>query len=854
MEKLCIAIDGNSLMYRAFFALPDMLASDGTPTGALHGFFGMLFRLLDRQPTHLLVAFDMHGPTFRHDAYGDYKAGRKPMPDALRQQMRILHDLLAKMGVRICECERYEADDIIGTIARTCEQMGISSMLVTGDRDALQLVSDSTHVLLTKRGITDTLEVTPDVLMETYGLIPDRMRDLKALMGDSSDNIPGIPGVGEKTAKKLLEQYGTLEEILAHSAEIPGKLGERIRENADSGRMSYRLGTICTDAPIGISVDDCVFSTESLSGAEQMLDKLELRSILQRLPKRASPSVDSVSDAVSVETIQTLDDIIPLTEAVKKSGKLAVTLTPCISFAANADRAYVLSAGETLFDEGPGFRDVIKRLFDGVSAAGCRILAFDGKHLLHALKAEGITGASIYDDAMLMDYLIHANRPTDSFAALCSRMLHTENATAAHLFAVCDACSAQIEQMGTTSLYREMELPLLHVLFEMETLGFAVNPDVLRELGGRFSTRAETLQKEIYALAGGPFNILSTKQLADVLYGKLQLPPSKKTKTGYSTDADSLDALADRHAIVPLILEYRNISKLNSTFIEGLLNKCTTDGQRIHTRFAQCVAATGRISSLEPNLQNIPVRTEVGREIRKAFVASEGNVLVGADYSQIELRVLAHLSGDEGMIASFVSQEDIHRRTASEVFHVPMDAVTAEQRSAAKAVNFGIVYGISDFGLSRNLGIPVKQAAGYIERYFARYPGIRQYMNDCVEKGKDLGFAETLFHRRRPLPELQSANYNTRQFGERVAMNMPIQGTAADMIKLAMVRVRNALPAGGFSARLVLQVHDELIVDCPVSEADAVSSLVRDCMEHVVDMRVPIVAQTACGKSWYDTK
>lgn len=852
MERQCIAIDGNSLMYRAFFALPDMLASDGTPTGALHGFFAMLLKLLEREPTHLVVAFDMHGPTFRHESYAEYKAGRKPMPDALRQQMDILHELLDKMGVRVCQCEGYEADDVIGTVARACQKEGIPTLLVTGDRDALQLITDDTHVLLTKRGISDTVEMTPDALMEAYGLTPDAMRDLKALMGDSSDNIPGIPGVGEKTALKLMAQYGSLENILAHAAEVPGKLGERLSEHAESGRMSYRIGTICTSAPIGIEVRDCAFSPETLSGGAALLERLELRSILQRIPQADSCPGQRTDEVIRIP-IHTVEEVRTLASEAERSGTLAVTLSPVVSFAANAARSYELTAGETLFDEGPSFADVVS-ILAAAFPDGVPCISYDGKQLLHALRAAGLTDAVIMEDAMLMEYLIHANRPADSIAALCRQTLHVDTPTAAHLFPVCDALQAQMRERELSGLYRDMELPLQRVLFDMETLGFTVNPDVLRELGRQFTARAQQLQAEIFELAGGEFNILSTKQLADVLYQRLRLPPSKKTKTGFSTDAESLEQLMDRHPVVPLILEYRNMCKLNATFIEGLLNKCSPDDGRIHTRFLQCVTATGRIASMEPNLQNIPVRTETGREIRKAFVASGDNVLVGADYSQIELRVLAHLSGDEGMMASFRAGEDIHLRTASEVFHVPMQAVTAEQRGAAKAVNFGIVYGISDFGLARNLGIPVKRASGYIERYFERYPGIRRYMQDSVEQARERGYAQTLFHRRRPVPELTSANYNTRQFGERVAMNMPIQGTAADMIKLAMVSVDRCLRERGYAARLILQIHDELIVDCPLNEADAVCALVKDCMEHVVDMRVPIVADVKVGKSWFDTK
>lgn len=855
-NRLLLAIDGNSLMFRAFYALPDMTSADGTPTGALLGFLNMLFKLLERNPSHVLVAFDVHAPTFRHKKYDAYKAGRKPTPEALLAQMPILHDILDAMGVRVCECEGFEADDILGTMSKAAERIGMPSLLVTGDRDALQLASDTATILLTKRGITETQEVTPASLFDSYGLIPDQMRDLKALMGDHSDNIPGIPGVGEKTALKLLAEHGSLTDILAHADLISGKLGDRIREHADSGRLSYWLGTICTDVPDCCTLDACRFDSACLPAARSILAKLELRSILKKLPRPdfvpASPSTES-HDYAEI-TLNSIHAAKALTDAVSKSGRLGILLSPMIGFATNEVTSYVLTCSETLFDEGPSLSEVLRSLDPAVRSGEIRVFTFDGKQLMYALRSAGLRPWPIAADTMLLDYLAHANRPTDGFASLCGQLPDAPTPSPCCLFSLGHSLLSEVESRNMLTLYQDIELPLQRVLFDMECNGFGVDRSVLETLGASFRTRLDELSVQIYEIAGETFNILSTQQLGTILFTKLGLPPQRKTKLGFSTDAASLDALIDQHPIVSMILEYRNVSKLYSTFIDGLLKARDPADGKIHTRFQQCVTATGRISSAEPNLQNIPVRTELGREIRKAFIPSAGNVLVGADYSQIELRVLAHISGDEGMIQSFNANEDIHTRTASEVFHVAMQDVSREQRSAAKAVNFGIVYGISDYGLARNLGIPVKQAASYIERYFLRYPGISAYLKHSVEWAKSNGYAETLFHRQRAVPELQSSNFNTRQFGERVAMNMPIQGTAADIIKIAMIRVHAALSDGGFRAKLVLQVHDELIVDCPPDEADRVCELVRSCMEHVVDMRAKLVAEARIGESWYHTK
>ena len=851
MDHPCIVIDGNSLMYRAFFALQTPMNSrDGTPTGALHGFLGMLLKLMDRKPSHMAVAFDVHGPTFRHLKYDEYKAGRRPTPDDLRTQMPILKDILRQMGIAVVECPSYEADDILGTLSRRAEQAGLDVLLVTGDRDALQLTTDHTHVLLTKKGITDTVEYDPQTLKEAYGLTPDHMRDLKALMGDASDNIPGVPGVGEKTALKLLESYGDLNGVYEHKDEIKGKLGERVRENEASARLSYWLGTITTAAPVETDLKDCLFFEEKLNGARETLEKLGLRSILSRLP--AAEERKPKADPVACETVEltTLEAVRDIAHAHQQADALALILSPGLSFAYDEQNAYQFILGNTLFDEPVTRKELLEVLFENPPQ---RVLTFDKKALLHAWREDGIAPAPIPFDAMIADYLLNSNHPIESFPALCYERLNSKTPSAGLLFPLRDEMMAELEEKGMGFLYHEVEMPLADVLFSMESTGFALDKAVLAELHETFSKRQSELAEQIYAAAGERFNILSTKQLGTILFEKLGLPPQKKNKTGYSTDSDTLDALKDRHPIVPLITEYRFVAKVDATFVEGLLKSIAPDG-RVHTSFKQCVTATGRISSVEPNLQNIPVRTAEGREIRKAFVASPGNVLVGADYSQIELRLLAHISGDENLIDAFNSGADIHRRTAAEVFHTPFEEVTKEQRSAAKAVNFGIVYGISDFGLAQNLGIPVKTAGGYIKRYFERYPGVQAYLKECVAQAKEKGYAQTIYGRRRPMPELKSSNYNTRSFGERVAMNMPIQGSAADIIKIAMVHVDRALREAGLQGRLVLQIHDELIVDAPEAEASTIQTLMESCMEQVADLKVRLIAEAATGRSWYDTK
>jgi len=853
-RKTLIAIDGNSLLHRAYYALPNMTSRDGTPTGALHGFLSMLVLLLQRNPEYLLVAFDMHGPTFRHERYSEYKAGRRETPDDLRKQFPVLKELLTEMNIAVIECPQYEADDILGTMSLRGEEQGLNVLLVTGDRDALQLVTEHTHVLLTKKGITDTIEYDPEVLFQTYGLTPNRMRDLKGLMGDTSDHIPGIPGVGEKTALKLLAEYGSLEGVLLHASEIKGKLGERIRENRESAELSYWLGTIDTRAPIDQDPEDCVFLSANMAKASKRLYSLDLRNIASRLPVNDSASSIDVSVPMECVEVTSVDEVKRLLSSLERPKKLAIDASQSISFAFSDEVSYFASAGETLFDTGLAPEELFTELKSILEDASIPKYVFDGKALHHRLAAQKISVRGTVYDAMISDYLLHTIRPVNSFMQLCEQYYQGKKPAAGYLFQFMEKQLIELKEKDMENLYFKMELPLSDVLMQMEREGFYVDAEVLSELQNQFDMRIHELQTKIYEFAGETFNILSPKQLGIILFDKLGLPVQRKTKSGYSTDAETLDRLKDMHPMIPLLLEYRFLAKLKSTFVDGLLAVRNPADGRVRSRFNQCLTATGRISSSEPNLQNIPVRTELGREIRKAFVASEGCVLIDADYSQIELRILAHLSNDEKMIAAFHSGEDIHRKTASEIFGVPFDDVTSEMRNAAKAVNFGIIYGISDFGLSNNLGIPVKQAGDYIRRYLERYPKVEDFMKNCVALGKERGYAITMFGRRRELPEVKSSNYNTRSFGERVAMNMPIQGSAADIIKLAMVTVAQRLKDEGYQAKLLLQVHDELILDTPFDEADRVETLLRECMEGVCALSVPLIADIKRGSSWYETK
>ena len=845
--KLMI-LDGNSIINRAFYGIRMLNAPDGTPTNAVYGFLSTFRRVFDlAQPQAVCVAFDVHAPTFRHEQYALYKAQRKPMPEELAVQMPLLKQTLDYMGVRRLELAGWEADDLLGTVARRCEAAGWTCDVVTGDKDSLQLITDSTHVfnVKTRMGQTDTIEYTPERFREEFGFDPIRMIDLKALMGDSSDNIPGVPGIGEKTAKDLLVRFGTVADIYRDLDALDIKPGVRkkLTEGRESAQLSFDLATIRTDAPIDFALESAVWDHDYQPELYDWFRRLNFTSLSEKwglqpadgvsAPSSALPTVD-VADSAALRTLEQAVTAAPYVAVLAPAGLDALTLC-------DGKACYALSWAQL----GDGYNAFLRLLFsDRVRKAGHNI-----KDLMRALLDEGLPTDGFVFDTALAAYLLDATAGSYDLPRLAQTYLGEELPDVQSVWALQPVLHEKMDAQAMLPLYTDVELPLCPVLARMEQAGFLVDRKALYDFGERLTSSIEQLQQSIWALAGEPFNIQSPKQLGNVLFERLMLPAGKKTKTGWSTNAAVLDKLRGKHPIIEQILDYRTLTKLKSTYADGLLKEISADG-RIHTNFQMTVTATGRLSSTEPNLQNIPVRRELGAQIRKMFVASPGKVLVDADYSQIELRLLAHIANDETMIAAFRSGEDIHAVTASQVFGVPLDEVTPLQRSHAKAVNFGIVYGISAFSLAQDIGVFQSEAKAYMDSYFAKYHGVREYMTRVVEQAKADGYVTTLFGRRRDLPELKSSNFNLRSFGERVALNMPIQGTAADIIKAAMVRVDARMRAEHLQARLLLQVHDELIVECPAEEAETVRGILIEEMEHVVDYRVPLLVDAKIGASW----
>ncbi len=856
MPDKIVMLDGYSLMYRAFHALQTpMTAPDGTPTNAVHGFIMMLLKVLDEEkPAGIAVAFDMHAPTLRAQEYAEYKGTRKPMPDELRAQDPVIRQLIGLMGIPILEKEGYEADDILGTVSAKCEREGREIVLVTGDRDSFQLSGEKTTILYTKRGISDTVRVTPEYIFETYGLKPIQMIDVKGLMGDASDNIPGVPGVGEKTALKLIQQYGSLENVLnTAETEQKGKLRERLIEHRDLAELSKHLATI--DRAVPIEIDFESWRPDGLGGGVALLKELGMNQAARKLTEKAQAiapaSVLVAREKVALPAIERLDSIEAFSARVKEMAKTAQWASAYYGIeltAATESARLSLPIGGDLFSAGVT-EDEAEQALLPLLEADCPKALYNVK----TMRTESMRGEIA--DVMLAAYALNPQRESFSAEALCQAEGIEDFAAhpAQAIHELSEIQARQLKETGLGRIYSEIELPLSNVLRDMERAGFLVDADALETLGKMFRKRIGELTDEIGAMAGVQINLNSPKQLGELLFEKLGIRPPKKTARGYSTSAEVLEQLADEHPICARILEYRKYQKLESTYIHSLLELRDGEG-RIHTRFDQVATATGRISSAEPNLQNIPVRTELGREIRRAFIASPGCKLVDADYSQIELRVLAHMSGDETMISAFREGQDIHARTAAEVYGVPLDQVTHEMRSRSKAVNFGIVYGISDFTLAKNISVSRKEAREFIDRYFERYPGVKKYMDEAVKTGKEKGYVETLMGRRRYLPELSSANFNVRAFGERCAMNSPIQGTAADIIKLAMIAVARRIQAENLRARLILQVHDELIVEAPEDEVDRVKALLKDCMEGVVALKVPLRADISTGGDWRECK
>lgn len=897
MSEKIVLIDGNSIINRAFYGIPDLTNSEGKHTNAVYGFLNILFKILDEEkPQYVMVAFDVKQPTFRHKMYAEYKGTRKPMPEELREQVPLLKEVLDSMGIARIELPGYEADDILGTVAKQSEAKGMAVSLISGDRDMLQLATDQIKIRIpkTKRGGTEIEDYYTREVVEKYGVAPVQIIDLKGLMGDASDNIPGVPGIGEKGAAKIIGQFGSVENAIAHLEDVvPPKAKKALAEHMDLAKLSKVLATINTETPIVYSLKDCQIGNLYTKEAYAIVKRLEFKSMLKRfsqaeVQKQQEEFKHNIHTAAGLEEAELL---------FTRLGKCAEKPKFYLGYAVFSDKG-------TFFGISLSFREkasspvetwilekdqmflteefLLRRMKNILEGRCCTAV--------HRLKAIFPVFESVHMDMdkvvqngnfdlSLAAYLCNPRKDTydpediandyggHCIAGYAERFGKNTMKTVAELmpetfreymaemsyeawfaFPVLDR---KLLELGMDQLYREIELPLTLTLYEMEQRGILVNAEELKKYGQKLSEKIVVLEKEIYELAGEEFNINSPKQLGVVLFEKLKLPFGKKTKTGYSTSADILENLRTEHPLVDKILEYRQLAKLKSTYADGLAAFISEDG-RIHGKFHQTITATGRISSTEPNLQNIPIRMEIGRQIRKVFIPQEGYVFLDADYSQIELRVLAHMSGDETLIEAYRHARDIHALTASQVFHVPIEEVTPLQRRNAKAVNFGIVYGISSFGLGQDLNISKKEAAEYMEKYFASYPKIKEFLDGLVVSAKKTGNAVTIFGRKRPVPELLSGNFMQRSFGERIAMNSPIQGTAADIIKIAMNRVNHALKSGGFRSRLLLQIHDELLVETAEDEIEAVKEILQREMQGAAELSVPLSADVEQGMSWYE--
>lgn len=861
MTKILL-LDSNSLVNRAFYALPPLENKKGVITNAIFGYLSMLARLItDVEPTHIGAVFDLKAPTFRHVMFDEYKGKRKPMPKELASQIPILKELLSEMGIKILSLEGYEADDIIGTIAK---RFDYETVIVSGDRDVLQLVDESTVVYNTKRGVTDIKEYDLQSLSEE-GLTPAKVIEYKALAGDTSDNIPGCPGVGEKTALNLLAEYGDVDGIFASLDGIKGKLGERLKENKDKVYLSKQLATIDTNVPIACSLDDIKFEKSNIGASFiNHLNELECFKLVTRFGFSEKKPDTNDSCAAPVKPLG--EESLPFSESTKEieriivsdigklndilSGKhsdFTLNIGENIVFAFDAEREYVVKCAATLLDDGVNFEEAIECLKQILASDAHKVL-FDVKDFLNMFAKFGIEISEPWDDVLLKSYLSDSNYTYKSQADFMNANGYRAD-SAAGIFIIDSKLNAQLKDKELTSLYREIELPLIRILYDMEECGFKVDISVLDSLSEKYNQELKSLTDEIYAAAGEKFNINSVQQLGGILFEKLNLPHGKKTKTGYSVSADVLEEID--HPLVTLILRYRKAKKLQSTYIDGMRAVINKSSGKVHTIFKQCLTSTGRLSSTEPNLQNIPIRTEEGRIIRKMFVPSDGNVLVTADYSQIELRLLAHFSGDPVLVAAYNEGKDIHAITASKIFGIPFEDVTKDMRRKAKAVNFGIIYGISAFGLARDTGIYQSEAKAFVEKYFETYPNVKSYMDSNVEYARTHGYIRTLSGRIRYFPEFNSPNKNIRNFGERAAMNMPLQGSASDIIKIAMIKVYDALNKGGYRAKIILQVHDELVIDCPKEEAASVKKLLAENMESAVKLSIPLIVDAKIGDNWY---
>mgnify|MGYP004442953729 CR=1 FL=1 len=869
MERLLI-LDSNSLLNRAFYAIPELTNSEGIHTNAVYGFVNMLFKMREElKPDYIVAAFDKKGPTFRHKEYLEYKAGRKKMPPELAEQFPIIKEILNLLSITIYELEGFEADDIIGSLSKHAEKNNIEVFIVTGDRDALQLASDNINVIITKKGVSETAIYNHNSFIEEFGVTPTQFIDVKGLMGDKSDNIPGVPGIGEKTAYKLIQTYGSIEEVLNNIDNISGK---KVKDNLETYKeqaiFSKKLATIMTEVPIEFDLDD-IKSQESFNkdGLKKMFFKLQMKTLLDKYFNGEDD--DNEDEEININYIDNPNSFLELSNKLKD--------TIYISFEANnsekyseisLNNLYISCDKENYFIK---FNEISNEDENSANLALKNILENDnlkkviheGKPLITILNKLGISMASFDFDTAIAAYLINSARSSYDILSLVNEYLgedikgnkdEIKCRINSKLEDIYNILKEKIKDENMEELYYNVEHPLIFVLSSMESLGFKINREMLDTLAIKFKEEIGRTEKEIFELAEEKFNINSPKQLGKILFEKLDLPVVKKTKTGYSTNAEVLEKLQDKHEIIPKITYYRQITKLNSTYVEGLKNVIDVDG-KIHSTFNQTVTTTGRLSSTEPNLQNIPIKYEMGREIRKVFIPDEAeDILLSCDYSQIELRVLAEMAKDENMIDAFKHHSDIHRKTASEVFNVPLEEVTPLMRSRAKAVNFGIVYGISDFSLSQDLHITKKQASEYMEIYFERYPKIKGYLDGLIEEAKENGFVITILNRRRFIPEIKSSNRIVKALGERLAMNAPIQGSAADIIKLAMVNVYNKLNELQLKSKIILQVHDELILNVKKDELEQVKALVKEEMENVLKIDVPLEVDINIGNTWYEAK
>ncbi|MGM0920903.1 MAG: DNA polymerase I [Bacillota bacterium] len=876
MTKKLVLIDGNSIAYRAFFALPLLNNDKGVHTNAIYGFTMILMKILeDEKPSHLLVAFDAGKTTFRHETYKEYKGGRQKTPPELSEQFPFIRELLDAYSISRYELPNFEADDIIGTLSRQAEKDGFEVKVISGDKDLTQLVSEHITVDITRKGITDVDSYTPEFVQEKYGLVPAQIVDMKGLMGDSSDNIPGVPGVGEKTAIKLLKEYETLERLLESLDQVTGKkLKEKLEENKDQAIMSKELATINCDAPIEITLADVQYGGYDVKNIIGIYKELGFNSLLDKLGAEADIEEQPIED-VQYEIAEEITDDLLTDEAVLIVEVLEENYhnSDIIGLAIiNKNGNFYVPTELALKSE---------KFSKWASDDTKRKTVYDAKQSIVALHWQGIDLNAVEFDVLLAAYILDPSQTFDDAASVArhkgihivqsndtvygkgaKRRIPDTERLAEHLVrkgkalqTVREKLQLELEENEQLELYQDLEMPLSIILADMESTGVTVDVDRLNDMGQQLTERLKTLEENIHRLAGEAFNINSPKQLGVILFDKLQLPAVKKTKTGYSTSADVLEKLADKHEIVQEILHYRQLGKLQSTYIEGLLKVVHRDTNKVHTRYVQTLTQTGRLSSTDPNLQNIPIRLEEGRKIRQAFVPSEPDwVMFAADYSQIELRVLAHIAGDINLIEAFQNDLDIHTKTAMDVFHVDAEAVTSNMRRQAKAVNFGIVYGISDYGLSQSLNITRKEAGEFIKRYLESFEGVKEYMDEIVQEAKQNGYVKTLLQRRRYIPEITSRNFNVRSFAERTAMNTPIQGSAADIIKKAMIDMAAQLKEKNLKTRLLLQVHDELIFEAPKAEIEILEKLVPQVMEHAVELKVPLKVDYSFGSSWYDAK